>query len=118
MEVLEERKKYAKVWISTYAPKDFQITMLESLPKEVSKLSVKQKEFLQKLCSLIEKANSAEKLQADLFELTKEINIPSLEAFSSIYLSFIGKERGPRAAWFLLSFPKEKVIKRLQEASK
>ena len=116
-EILEEREKYAKTWINTYAPKDFQITMLENLPKEVH-LSVKQKEFLQKLSNLVEKANSAEQLQADLFELTKKINIPSLEAFSSIYLSLIGKERGPRAAWFLLSLPKDKVIKRFQEASK
>lgn len=117
-EILKEREKYAKVWLDSYAPKDFQITMLESLPKEASKLSVKQKEFLNKLIEFIEKNESADKLQAELFDLTKKINIPSLEAFSSIYLSLIGKERGPRAAWFLLSLPKDKVIKRLQEASK
>ncbi|MBU0998394.1 lysine--tRNA ligase [Patescibacteria group bacterium] len=117
-EVLKEREKYARVWLKEYAPDDFQVAMLENLPKEVKDLSIKQKEFLGKLVGLIEKTDSAEELQSKLFELTKEINIPSLEAFSSIYLSFIGKERGPRAAWFLLSLSKDKVIKRLQEASK
>jgi len=92
--------------------------MLENLPEEAKKLSVQQKKFLEKLIELIKKNDSAEQLQSELFKLTKKINISSLDAFSSIYLSFIGKERGPRAAWFLLSLPKEKVIKRLKEASK
>jgi len=116
--ILKEREKYARVWLSSYAPADFQIQMLESLPKEAKNLNSKQKEFLNKLIDLVQKNDSAEELQSELFELTKKINIPSLEAFSSIYLSLIGKERGPRAAWFLLSLPKDKVIERFREASK
>ena len=117
-EILEEREKYAKVWVSSYAPKDFQILMLENLPEEAKKLSIKQKKFLSELIKLVEDIDSSEELQTQLYELTKKVNISSLEAFSSIYLSLTGKERGPRAAWFLLSLPKDKVIKRLQEASK
>lgn len=116
--LLEERKKYAKVWLDLYAPEDFKFTMSDTLPSEAKKLSDKQKLFLSYLRDLVRKEESAEKLQTSLYELSKKVGISSKDAFSSIYLSLIGKEKGPRAAWFLLSLPKEKVIERLTEASK
>ncbi len=48
----------------------------------------------------------------------KEMGIKTKDAFPAIYLAFIGKDHGPRAAWFLLQYPKEKVLARLKEASK
>jgi lysyl-tRNA synthetase class I len=46
------------------------------------------------------------------------MKIPTKDAFSAIYKSFIGKDRGPRAAWFLLQYPKDKVVQRLKEVIK
>jgi lysyl-tRNA synthetase class 1 len=113
--VFKEREKYASVWLGNYAPEDWQMKISDIVPVEVKNLSELQKEYLKKLIPVLEKEDDPERLQQSLFDLVKEINIPALEAFSGIYLSFIGKERGPRAAWFLLQYPKEKVIKRLNQ---
>ena len=116
-EILSEREKYAKVWIEEYAPDEYRIKMSEGLPKEASKLDKEQKEFLSKVVGLLESGKDAETLQQDLYKVAKEGGDVK-KAFSAIYLATIGADHGPKAAWFLLSYPKEKVIERLKEASK
>jgi lysyl-tRNA synthetase class I len=46
------------------------------------------------------------------------MGIDTKKAFMAIYRVLIDKDHGPKAAWFLLSLPKDKVVKRLKEASK
>ena len=92
--------------------------MSDIVPEEIHALSEKQREYLSKVLDLVKKVDSADELQLALYNLSKDIGLSSKEAFAAIYRSFIGKDYGPRAAWFLLSYPKEKVIKRLKEASK
>lgn len=118
IEIINERIAYARIWIEKYAPEDFSFQLQEELPKQVKDLSNQQKEFLQKAISLIEKEEKADNLQLALYNLSKEIKLDTKKAFSAIYISMIGKEFGPKAAWFLLSYPKEKVINRLKEAVK
>ena len=117
-EILKEREKYAKIWLENYAPDDFQNEMLETIPFEIKKLDKEQKEFLSEIPALLEKDLKPEDLQVALYNLTKELKIDVKKAFAAIYLSFIGKEFGPKAAWFLLQYSKEKVITRLKEASR
>lgn len=117
-EILEERVKYAKVWIENYAPVEFRLQMSKELPEAVKNLSSEQKEFLTKAIDLIRENDDPEKLQLDLYNLTKELKFNAKESFSALYVALIGKEYGPKAAPFLLSYPKEDVIKRLEEASK
>lgn len=116
-EVLNERVKYAKIWLEKYAPEDFQVHMTEELPEAARGLSDKQKEYLDKASGLLEKENDAEKLQIALYELSKKVNLPPKDAFAALYLSLIGKTYGPKAAWFLFQYPKEKVIGRLKEVA-
>lgn len=117
LEVLAERERYAKIWLEKYAPEDFQTQMSEEMPEQVRGLTEKQKEYLSCAIVLLEKENDAEKLQIALYELSKEVTLPASAAFGAIYLSLIGKTHGPKAAWFLLQYPKEQVLKRLKEAS-
>lgn len=117
-EILKEREKYAKVWLENYAPEEFREQMSGKLPVEAKKLSSEQKSYLGKIIKLVDKASNPDDLQKDLYELSKETGIKTKEAFSAIYLAFIGKDHGPRAAWFLLQYPKGKVLARLKEASK
>jgi lysyl-tRNA synthetase class 1 len=116
--ILAERIKYAKIWLAKYAPSEFQLTMSADLPRVVEDLTGKQKEYLAEVLQLIEGAQDSEALQADLYSLAKKLEIPTKEAFSAIYLAFLGKTHGPKAAWFLLQYPKEKVIARLKEVSR
>lgn len=114
--VLKEREKYASIWLRNYAPEDYQLQMTEKLPAEVAGLSNEQKEFLNKTIDLIKTEKSPDELQLKLFRLAKELKLDSRNAFSSIYTAFIGKKHGPRAAWFLLRYPKKQVIERLKKA--
>ena len=117
IEIINERVAYAKIWLEKYAPDDFSMQMTKSLPEQAKNLTKEQKEFLSKAISLIEKEEDAEKLQLSLYNLTKELGINAKEAFSAIYISLIGKQFGPKAAHFLLSYPKSQVIERLKAAS-
>ncbi len=115
--ILRERVKYAKVWLEKFAPKEYQLQMVSELPEKAKNLDVSQKEFLKGVIELLGKDLDPEKLQFELFELSKSLKMETKRAFPAIYLSMIGKEFGPRAAWFLKQYDKEDVIKRLKEAT-
>lgn len=115
--ILREREKYAKIWLEKYAPAEFNFQMSSSLPANLA-LEQDQKDFLSAAIPLIEKESDAENLQLELYNLTKEKGVPAKKAFAAIYRVFLGKDFGPKAGAFLSSYPKEKVIERLKEASK
>ncbi len=115
-EILEERIKYAKIWIEKYAPREVVVEMTEKLPEEAKGISPEQQKYLKTVIEMLESAEDAEKLQVDLYNASKDAGIPTKDAFAAIYLSLLGRTSGPKAAWFLLSFPREKVINRLKEA--
>ncbi|MBL7159599.1 lysine--tRNA ligase [Candidatus Microgenomates bacterium] len=117
-EILEERIKYAKIWLDGYAPKKLVYQVTEKASNEVSNFSEKQKDYLKGVVQLIQQKKwPPEELQLQLYELTKKLNIPARKAFQALYLSLIGKSYGPKAAWFLLDQDKDFVIKRLEEMS-
>ncbi len=116
--LINERIKYAKIWLEKYAPDEFKVQLSEVLPEKAKELSGDQKQFLKKAIVLIEENDDPEKLQLALYNLTKELKVDAKKSFSAIYISLIGKEFGQKADWFLLSYPKEEIIKRLKEATK
>lgn len=116
-EILKKRAEYAQKWLEGYAPEDAKFEMAEFLPESAKNLNDKQKDFLDKVAGLVEKTSNPDDLQVNLYNLASEVGISTKDAFSAIYLVFLGKEHGPRAAWFLLQYPKEKVVKRIEEAS-
>ena len=65
----------------------------------------------------MQKEWDAENLQTELYEWAKELGLSSKEAFSAIYISLIGKNHGPKAAWLILSLDKAFVQKRFQEVA-
>lgn len=115
--VLKERIDYAAPWISKYAPEEFRFS-LDTINESGSiMLSEKQKEFLSLVVPLLDIYNNVDQLNVALYEKAKELKIDTKEAFQAIYLSLIGKKHGPKAAWFLLSSPKEEVVKRIEHAT-
>lgn len=118
IDLINERIKYAKIWIKDYAPDSFRIQLSETLPDIAKALSDDQKKFLKEAIKLIQKEKDPESLQLALYNLTKELGVDAKKSFSAIYICLIGKEFGPKAAWFLLSLPKDKVIERFMEVLK
>ncbi|MCL4354267.1 lysine--tRNA ligase [Patescibacteria group bacterium] len=116
-EGLTDWAKYAKVWLENYAPEKDKFMVLKELPEEVKNLNKQQKEFLSTLISRDLDFTDGEKLQVQLYDLTKELSIQSKDAFAAIYISLIGKTSGPKAAWLIQSLGKDFIQKRLSQAS-
>ena len=115
--VLRERIDYASIWIQKYAPEEYRLQFSQKLPKEIKTLTNEQKKYLKSVITLLNKYTVVEDLNVALYNLAKELSINTKEAFAAIYIAFIGKTHGPRAAWFLLQYPKDRVVKRLQEVT-
>ncbi|MCL5438514.1 MAG: lysine--tRNA ligase [Patescibacteria group bacterium] len=107
--------RYAKVWVEKYAPESEKFLVQQKIPDAVKNLSQKQKEFLRKISSELDKKWDAEDFQKNIYGWSKEIELPSKDAFSSIYISLLGKDHGPKAAWLILSLAKDFVKKRFAE---
>ena len=112
--VLEERLKYARLWLESYAPDEYRFEMTSKVPKEAKSLSQSQKDYLKGVLKLFDKDATAEGLQVSLYESAKEMGIPTKEAFAAVYLALIGKSHGPRAGMLLIKFGREKVAKRIE----
>jgi lysyl-tRNA synthetase class 1 len=113
--IVEERIKYAKVWLENYAPDDYKFEMTKVIPGDVKKLNPGQIEYLKEVVKLFENPIDADSLQTALYDLSKKQKIAPADAFAAIYLTFIGKTHGPRAGLLLYNFGKDKVLSRLKE---
>ena len=117
-EGLDNWAEYARVWVEKFAPESDKFTVQKNLPAAVQGLTVEQKEFLKKVAGELDKASDGEEFQTRIYDISKEMGLSGKEAFAAIYLSLIGKDHGPKAAWLILSLEKEFVENRFNEASK
>ena len=113
--VVQERLAYAQVWVTSHAPEEYQFSPKEQLPEQAREFTAEQIAFLADAVELVENQKSdPQVLQQALFERAKASIGPSL-AFQSIYIAFLGKTAGPRAAWFLLSISPDLRKRRIAE---
>jgi lysyl-tRNA synthetase class 1 len=112
---LEERARYAKFWLATYAPEEFKYELQEEMPDV--ELSETQKRALTVLADFLQNGErSGEELHARLHEMKTEIPLTPKNLFQAIYRIFLHRDSGPKAGWFLAGLPRDFVIKRLNEA--
>jgi len=116
-EDVKPRVPYAKIWLDKFAPEEQKFTVKEKLPEQALHLSALQKTFLGKIVDELSKDLKPEVFEIRLYELAKEIELSSKDAFSAIYKSLIGKDHGPKAAWLILSLDKKFLIDRFKEAA-
>lgn len=115
--ILEERIKYAKIWLEKFAPDELKFSLSASNEKSFT-LSDEQKKYLAGVVDLVNGKEDAEALQVKLYELTKKQGINAKLGFQAIYQVLIGKDFGPKAGAFLRQYDKEEIVKRIQEAVK
>jgi lysyl-tRNA synthetase class 1 len=119
---LDQRIALARVWLERWAPEEARFSVLRELP-EIT-LSDAQRRYLVAVRDLIGKIKDPEALQQELYETAKRVGVVdadgkvSRDAFSAIYLAFLGKPSGPKAGWLLTTLPDDVVRKRLDEAAK
>lgn len=105
--VLEDRVKYAQIWLDGYAPIEAVFKPAPTLPKAAGELTPAQKGYLKQVTELLDQEwKEPEELQQVLYDAAKKLQLPTGQAFGAIYLSLTGKSYGPRAAWFLLEYKK------------
>lgn len=115
MAILEERARYAKFWLGTYAPEEFKYELQEEMPD--IELSDTQKKALSALAAFLQEGvRSGEELHLRLHELKTEIPIQPKELFQAIYRIFLNRDSGPKAGWFLAGLPYELVVARISQA--
>ena len=112
---LEDWAQYARIWVEKFAPEQDKFSVQENLPKEAESLSEKQKELLKKIAQELDKKWTGDEFQTKIYDMGKELGLNGKETFAAIYLSLIGKDHGPKAAWLILSLDKEFVKKRFIE---
>lgn len=113
---LETIKKYAQIWVNSYAPEEYQLIAQKELPDRATDLTTDQLKYLANAIELVksQKWPDPQDLQQALFDLSKT-GIGVKLAFQSIYLAFLGKTHGPRAAWFLLNLDHEILNSRVEQ---
>ncbi len=116
-ELLEERIRFAKIWLEKYADEKDKFHVYETVPEKALGLDDEQKAYLSKVADLLLVGGhfDGEALQQALFELSKQENIPTKKAFQAIYAALINKDHGPKAGWLVLDEfkrNKEMIIKR------
>lgn len=113
-EVLQERVKFAQIWVERYAPAEYQFTPQPKLPQNAQDLTPDQIIYLNQVVQLLTETSGQKPadLQQKLFDLAKTALGPKA-GFQAIYLLLLGKTAGPRAGWLLQSVGEEFVKNRL-----
>ena len=120
-EEVDYRETYAKGWLKQYAPEDYRYELQDKkIPAGAKNLSQKQRKALGIILEYIksQKELDGQLLHTKLHDIKKETGIDPKELFSAIYLSFLGKDHGPKAGWFLSVLDKKFLEKRLGEVIK
>lgn len=120
---LEQRIALARVWLERWAPDEARFSVLPELPADI-KLTDAQRRYLVAVSELIGKLHDPEAMQHELYEAAKRVGVigqdgkVSRDAFSAIYLVFLGKPSGPKAGWLITTLKDDFVRRRLDEAVK
>jgi lysyl-tRNA synthetase class 1 len=114
-ETLKERLEYASNWLKSFAPIEAKFEIKKELPIEANTLSDLQKQALTKIEKDLQETSTPEEIQQLIYNVSKELEIPTKELFTALYILFLGKTEGPRIGLLLQSLKFEFVKKRLKE---
>jgi len=116
-EGLEEWAKYARIWVDRFASKNEKFTVQKEIPLSAKDLNDLQKKFLKEVSDMMLEEWDPESFQKAIYEKSKELNVPSKDAFGALYQALLGKSHGPKAGWLILSLDKDFVRSRFEDVS-
>jgi lysyl-tRNA synthetase class 1 len=119
--VLTERVAAARAWLETYAPERSRLSVRhDALPAEADALDGAQRAFLAALADGVAALapSGGDAWQTAIFAAAAATDLPAGRAFAALYLTFLGRNNGPRAGWLLASLDPAFVIARLREAAR
>jgi lysyl-tRNA synthetase class 1 len=106
-----DRLLKARKWAGRYG-----VGIPSLLPDPSSvKLDDRQDIFLRRLADyLVGGEHSEEEIQGKIYELSKELDLPTRDAFRAVYLTVLGEERGPRASTLIAALERGWVVERFK----
>ncbi|MCB0272414.1 MAG: lysine--tRNA ligase [Bdellovibrionales bacterium] len=116
-EVLRNRIAYAQKWLEAFAPEEMKFEIQQTLPTMVSELSPTQKKGLGELSNKLQENMDASQVHEVLYDVKNTQGLAPQEIFEAVYVSILGKKKGPRAGFFLASLDHDFVVSRFKEAS-
>jgi lysyl-tRNA synthetase class 1 len=118
-EAVGARMRYARRWLEAYAPEDLKFEVQATLPAEAASLTADQRGFLASLAGRLEDGMSGDEIHALIYAVASAFpGSQPAELFRAIYLTLLGKPRGPRAGWFVALLGPRKSASRFTEASR
>lgn len=116
-EHLKRRTEHVRYWLDNFAPDMVKFEVKKNMPNV--EITVEQKRFLSSLFETLSSPSwEAENIHNAIHETSENEKIPMKTAFKTIYQILLGKEKGPRAGYFLSNLDKDFVLKRFEEAVK
>ena len=114
-DILNQRVKYAKLWLKDYAPEDFVFVYQEKRPELALNLSDGQKDFLSQAIEKLDNNLTGDEVQTLLYEVAKAGKGSVPNAFAAVYVSLLGKVSGPRAGYLVVDIGIDKVKQRFAQ---
>jgi lysyl-tRNA synthetase class 1 len=107
------RAEYARRWVERFAPEEARFQVAEILPDGARALSEAQKKALRHIAEQISAGQDGEAVAVLIYEARDLFGLSSEEIFRAIYQAVLGRDKGPRAGWFLALLGPEFVKARL-----
>jgi lysyl-tRNA synthetase class 1 len=109
---VEARVRLSGEWVKKYGPDYLVFDLKVDTSKFHESLTELQKKALSLIALELDKSWTPETFHKRIYALSREIGLEPAETFKAIYLTLIGKEKGPKAAAFILSLEKDFVRER------
>lgn len=116
-DAVKRRLHYARKWLAEYAPDDMKFSVQEELPDAARELEPAVKDGLRFIAEKLDDSMDGDAVHVLIYEAKEKFAVKPQQLFQGIYRSIIGKERGPRAGWFISIVGPEKAAARLKEAA-
>jgi lysyl-tRNA synthetase class 1 len=111
------RAAYARRWLETHAPETVKFSVQPTLPDAAQDLPLEAVRALGLLADRLAPGMDAEQIHQLLYDTAEAAQATAKEVFRALYLALLGKERGPRAGWFLSTLDTDFLVQRLRELS-
>ena len=117
-EALADRLAYARRWLDRFAPDEMRFEVRAEVPAEAAALSEAQRRFLGRLADALHEGMDGESVHALIHDLAqREEGMKAADGFRAVYVSILGKSRGPRAGSFVALLGAPFCARRFREAA-
>ncbi|MEZ4703769.1 MAG: lysine--tRNA ligase [Bdellovibrionota bacterium] len=117
MAALKSRAAYATQWLEKFGPEDIKFEIQAKMPPQSFDLSDVQKKALRSLGDQLQESMDASAIHDLIYQIKNDLGIEPGQVFLAIYTALLGKNRGPRAGFFLASLDTDFVKERFLQVA-